>query len=365
MTVTTDAPDAPDAFEPFPEPAKRGRRVFVVLLLTVVLGGLLVAGGGALWYVRQVSPPGGAGAPVNVTVPRGTTTQRIGVILESKGVITSARAFRIYLKLNKKGPFQAGDYSFRRHQSFAAAIGALEKGPKITFERLTVPEGLTLPQIAERVGQLPRRSADGFLALTKNGQVRSQFEPADSTSLEGLLLPETYNFEPRDKEDAILKRMVTSFDAACTEVGCQEAQSKVGITPYQAVIVASMIERETRFDEERPKVAEVIYNRLARGEPLGIDATIIYALGKSAERNVVVLTKDLEIPSPYNTYKNKGLTPTPIAAPGKASLQAALNPSKGPLLFYVVTETDGHHSFATTLSEHNANIRKAQQNGVR
>jgi UPF0755 protein len=109
----------------------------------------------------------------------------------------------------------------------------------------------------------------------------------------------------------------------------------------------------------------VIYNRLQKGIPLGIDATVIYALGKSADRNVRVLLEDLKVDSPYNTYKIKGLPPTPIAAPGQASLEAALNPEPGPWLYYVVTETDGHHSFANTLSEHNANIRKAEANGVR
>jgi UPF0755 protein len=222
-----------------------------------------------------------------------------------------------------------------------------------------------LPQIAERVGKLPGRSGDRFLELAKSGTITSSLLPQGSTNLEGLLLPETYNLEPKDDEEAILRRMVESFEKTARDLGIDQAQSKVGISPYQAIVVASLIERETRFDEERPRVASVIYNRLKRGQLLQVDATVIYALGRTGERNIRVLFKDLEVNSPYNTYKVKGLPPTPIAAPGRASIEAALNPDTTPFLFYVVTETDGRHSFATTSAEHTANIRKAERNGVR
>jgi UPF0755 protein len=139
----------------------------------------------------------------------------------------------------------------------------------------------------------------------------------------------------------------------------------VGISPYEAIIVASLIERETRFDDERAKVAQVIYNRLERGMKLQVDATVIYAMGRTGERNIRVLFKDLEVDSPYNTYKVTGLPPTPIAAPGRASLEAALNPEQGNLLFYVVTEESGRHSFAADSAGHAANIRKAEAAGVR
>jgi UPF0755 protein len=246
-----------------------------------------------------------------------------------------------------------------------AAVAVLKKGPELKFERLTVREGLVLGQIADAVATLEGRSKDAFLSALASGQIRSKYQPASVTKLEGLLLPETYNVEPKDDEARIAERMVASMDAVGDQLGLGDAPAKVGISPYEAIIVASLVERETRFDDERAKVAGVIYNRLHQGIPLGIDASIIYALGKSAEHNVRVLNKDLEIDSPYNTYRRKGLPPTPIAAPGEASLRAALNPEAGPFLYYVVTEKDGHHAFATTLAEHNANIRKAEANGVR
>lgn len=352
-------------YEPFPE--RRGgwgRKVLAALGVLVALA-VIAIGVVGINYQRQVDPAGPPGEPVKVTIPLGSSTQRIGAILDDRSVITSARVFRIYTRVNGGGPFQAGEYTFQRNMSMGEAIRVLSKGPEIKFERLTVPEGLTLPQIAAQVGKLDGRSPDAFIAAAASGKVRSRFQPAGVAKLEGLLLPETFNVEPKDDEAKILERMVTSFDETAISLGYDDAQAKVGVTPYEAIVVASLVERETRFDEERARVASVIYNRLKKGMLLQVDATVIYALGKSADRNVRVLFKDLEVDSPYNTYKVKGLPPTPIAAPGKASLEAAVNPEPGPFLFYVVTEKDGRHSFATTEAEHAANIRKAQANGVR
>ena len=352
-------------YEPFPDRGRGwGRKILVVLGVLVALG-LIGAGVVGISYQRQVDPAGPPGAPIKVTIPLGSSTQRIGSILDDRSVITSARVFKIYTRVNGGGPFQAGEYTFRRNMSMDEAIRVLSRGPEIKFERLTVPEGLTLPQIAAQIGKLDGRSSDAFMAAAAAGKVRSRYQPPGVDKLEGLLLPETFNVEPKDDEAAILARMVSSFDEAASRLGYDYAQSTVGVTPYEAIVVASLVERETRFDEERARVASVIYNRLKKGMPLQVDATVIYALGKSADRNVRVLFKDLEVDSPYNTYKVKGLPPTPIAAPGEASLQAALNPEPGPFLFYVVTEKDGRHSFATTDAEHAANIRKAQANGMR
>jgi UPF0755 protein len=335
-----------------------------VFVLLVVLG--LVAGGLAwMTYQRQVDPAGPPGDPVKLTIPLGSSTQKIGSLLDAQGVITSAKVFRYYIRLNGGGPFQAGEYTLAKNMSMSEAIAVLEKGPELKFERLTVPEGLILKQIADKVATLEGRSAETFLAAVEAGKVRSKYQPDNVTKLEGLLLPETYNVEPKDDEARILERMVSSFDAAADGVGIENAQAKVGVTPYEAIIVASLIERETRFDDERAKVAQVIYNRLKKGMMLQVDATVIYALGKTGDRNVRVLFKDLEINSPYNTYKVKGLPPTPIAAPGKKSLEAALNPTSGNLLYYVVTDPSGRHSFAETGAQHAANIRKAEAAGVR
>ena len=367
----TNASDAPDAleheYERFPEPRRKGgfgRKLFAALVILAVIG-LIGAGLAYVAYQRQVDPAGPPGEALKLTVPMGSSTQRIGQLLEADGVITSASTFRYFIRINGGGPFQAGEYTLNKNMSMGEAIAKLDKGPDLKFERLTIREGLVLPQIAEAVATLEGRSAEAFTAALESGKVKSKFQPAEVMTLEGLLLPETYNLEPKDDEARILERMVSSFDAVAEQAGVNDAKAKVGISPYEALVVASLIERETRFDDERPMVAQVIYNRLKRKMPLGIDASIIYALGKSADKDVRVLFKDLEIDSPYNTYKRVGLPPTPIAAPGRASIEAALNPEPSEFLFYVVTEKSGRHSFAKTGAEHQANIRKAEAAGVR
>ena len=364
MTRTLER-TAPGDYEPFPDPPRRGRWALKILALLVVLSVLGVAGA-VIAYQRQADPPGAAGEEVKVTIPQGSSPRKIAEILEDEGVISSAWTFsRVYLRMSGVGSWQAGEYTFRKDQSFDEVACILDQGPQLKFERLTVPEGLTLPQIAERVGKLPGRSGEKFLEVARSGQVRSRLQPPGSTNLEGMLLPETYSVEPKDDERRILELMVKSFDDTATQLGYQDGAAPGGLSAYQLVTLASLVERETRFDDERAKVARVLYNRLERNQLLQVDATVIYALGKSADRNVRVLFKDLEVDSPYNTYKVQGLPPTPIAAPGRESLKAAIEPEDGPWLFYVVTETDGRHAFATTNAEHTANIRRAEKNGVR
>ncbi|MGH9286354.1 MAG: endolytic transglycosylase MltG, partial [Acidimicrobiales bacterium] len=342
--------------EPDGRPPRRGLRWLLGILAVVVVVSVAAGAGALIWYQRQVDPGGPPGDEVALTIPLGTSTEGIAQMLEDRGVIGSATAWRVYVARQGAGPFQAGDYTFRRSQAFAEVVAVLDGGGEVTFDRLTVPEGLTLPQIAARIAELPGRSAERFLALANSGEIRSRYQPAGSGNLEGLLFPDTYFIEAKDDERALLDRMVRRFDEVATQAGIDRAQQAVGMSPYQAIVVASLIERETRFADERAKVARVIHNRLERGQLLQIDATVIYALGKSADSNVRVLDRDLLVDSPYNTYKVKGLPPGPVAAPGRAALEAAVNPTPGPWLFYVVVELEGRHAFATTAAEHQANI---------
>lgn len=354
-----------ELYEPFPERRRRkkGNAVAKVLAVMLVLGLAAAAAGFVMWQ-RQVDPPGEPGAEVSVTVPQGASGTRIAALLEQAGVIADARFFRLYLRLNGGAAFKPGDYVLRKNDSFAALTSTLEKGPLIVYQRVTVQEGLVLGQILDRLAQLPDRSRAEFERLMNSGQIRSNFQPAGTASLEGFLYPETYQFEAKDDEAAVLNRLVAQFDSVAAQLDVENKAAARNLTPYQVFVLASLIERETRFDEERPQVARVIYNRLQRGMPLQIDATVIYALGESGTKTRVLL-RDLEVDSPYNTYKVRGLPPGPISNFGRASLEAALNPADGPWLYYVVTEKDGRHSFATTGAEHQANIRKAERNGVR
>jgi UPF0755 protein len=346
MTDVYDQEEA-DVYEPFPEPRQKGKRTLLKVVLAIALAVLLVLGLVGVWVQGQIDP-GSPGEQVAVTVPRGATTARIAAILDEEGVISNARLFRLYVKVKSEGPFQAGNYQLRKHSSFGDVIAVLGKGAKAESQRLTVPEGLTLVQIAVRVGRLPGRSADRFLELARSGQFVSPYLPAGSTNLEGLLFPSTYELKPTEDEAAILQRMIDAFATVGAQVGLDQSQAAVGLTPYQVIIVASMIEREARVADERAMVARVVYNRLQKGIKLGIDATIRYGVDRPTQP---LRKSDLAKDTPYNSRLHAGLPPTPISAPGEATLQAALHPVPGPWIFYVLTDQSGRHTFATTDAE--------------
>jgi UPF0755 protein len=333
------------------------------VLIAIVGAGTVVTIALGIWVSTQIGGSN-SGPKINLTIPEGASTTRIAAILDEKGIIKNATLFRYYTRIKGDGPFDAGDYTFRRGQSFGSVVTVFKKGPGITFQRLTVPEGLTLKDVAERVGKLPGRTAATFLEVAGNGTVRSEYQPATVTTLEGLLFPDTYFVDPKDDEATILRRMVSQFDKNAKAAGIESAKSKVGLSPYEAIVAASLVESEGKVAVDRPKIARVIYNRLEQGMRLQMDATALYACN-CRRPGGRVLFEDLEIDSPYNTYKVKGLPPSPIAVSGRAALRAALNPEPGPWLYYVKFENDGTHKFATTLEEHNRNIADARRRGVR
>lgn len=336
---------------------RRGRVLLGVLAVLVVVG--LGAG---VWVLRQVNPSGGLGAKVTVDVAPGTSVAGVAAKLDAKGVIRSARIFRLYLKVKGGiGTVQAGEYELPTNLSMGAARAALRRGPSIKFQKLTIPEGLTLEQIADRVGALPGRSRDRFLAAARSGTVRSKWQPAGTNSLEGLLFPDTYLITEKEDETSIVRRLVGRFDQVADEVGLSGGTEPAGLGPYQVVVGASLVESEAKVPDDRPLIASVIVNRLQKGMKLQIDATVLYALGAHKDR---VLNSDLEVDSPYNTYKVDGLPPTPISAPGKASLQAMLHPADTTFLYYVLSDRNGKHAFATTPSEFEALKAEARRKGL-
>ncbi|MGE0796048.1 MAG: endolytic transglycosylase MltG, partial [Acidimicrobiia bacterium] len=251
-----------------PRRRRRGRALrFAALGLALAV--LLVASGG-LWVRSQLDPSGPPGAAVRVEIPEGSSTARIAELLADAGVVADARVFRFYLRFRGADGFQAGSYELRRRSSVSQALEGLNGGPSLPPAfNLTVPEGLTVAEVAERVGRVEHLDPATFLAAATDGSVRSVFEPEGSANLEGLLFPETYRIDDDEDERAVLERMVATFEQVAGEVGLADAPRRVGVSPYEAVIVASLVEAEAKSDVVRPKSARGFYNRLARKMPLG------------------------------------------------------------------------------------------------
>ena len=325
---------------------RHGRPTWLTWLVIIVAVLLVVGTVGVFWVRRQINPGGRAGPAVAVSIPPGSSTEHIASVLGHAGVIHSPTIFRFYVKLKGAGPLLPGAYRLNKNSKYDDVIAALEKGPPVTLQRFTVPEGFTLAEIAARVGTLPGRSAAKFLAAATDGAVHSPYQSPGSNNLEGLLFPATYEVRPNEDEVSIVQRMVDAFDQQADSLGLTQAAATVGLTPYQVVIVASMVEREAKLDEDRGPIASVIYNRLKKGTALQINATLMYGEHVTDPHQI-----DLKADTPYNTYKYTGLPPTPIASPGVPSLQAAASPPTTPYLYYVLIDPSGKHAFATTASE--------------
>lgn len=324
----------------------RRRRLAAGLLATLVV--ILVAL--AIVFVvvdHQINPPGGAGPAVTVNVPAGASVSSLSEVLAHHGVTTHPLTLRLYARLKGVPVFRPGEYRLRLHEPYGQIFTTLGQGPLMAT--IAIPEGFTVAQIAARVGRDdPGHTASGFLAAARSGQVHSAFQPSGSNDLEGLLFPATYQVAPDRSDTDLLRLMVGRFDQAGAAAGLNQAKAKLGVSAYQTVVVASIIEREAKLDQDRGKVARVIYNRLGRGMALQVDATVLYGLGSDT-------AADRASSSPYNTYRAKGLPPTPIANTGQASLAAAVAPTPGPWLYYCSTSS-GSIAFSTTNAEQDRNL---------
>ena len=349
-----------DSTTPPPRPSRASRWLTIVGIIVALL--LVLAAGGAFWVKGKVDPAGGPGEEIAVDIPMGSSTVAIAELLAEKGVISDATVFRYYLKVKGGGPFEAGLYRMRKNSSMGDVVTVLDDGPQLPpAVNLTIPEGLVLEQVIERIGRVEFLQKDEFRTALESGQVRSKYQP-EGKPLEGLLFPDTYRIEERETEVDVLRRMVGTLDDVASSLGYDDAEAKVGYSPYEVLIVASLIEAEAKDDEDRAKIARVVYNRLDEGIPLGIDATFYFALPLD-RRGTGLRKSDLERPGPYNTRLNTGLVPTPVALPGRASLEAALNPEPGPWLYYVLKD-QRTHAFSESYDEFLRNTRTAQEKGL-
>lgn len=314
-----------------------------------LLGMMLVAGlaaGAAAWVVLT---PFGPETETFVNVAPGSSAMRIGRQLEAAGVVRSRFAFDL-VRWFGHGTLQAGVYRFDHPAPVSEIYARIARGDVFT-KSLTVPEGANIFDIAARVERAGLGTRQDFLAAaTSQTNLVADFDP-EAKSLEGYLFPDTYRFSPTVTTAQIAAAMVQRFRAVAAQLGLKD-------NVHNVVTIASLVERETAVDADRPLVASVFENRLARNIPLRTDPAVIYGLEVTGHWRGTIYQSDLTRDTPYNTYLHIGLPPGPVANPGISSLRAAMDPPRTNYLYFVAAGTDaqGHSLFAATLDEHNRNV---------
>jgi len=318
-----------------------GRTAVRVTLFGVALA--VIAAFVIAWVAYdKFTRPGPLTQPRTLIFEKGTSVAAIANRLEAANVVESALIFRLAVRLDgRENILRAGEYLFSAHTSMRDAA-ALIASAKTVKRRLTVAEGLTTQQVIKLL------SATAGLAGEFSGNSLS----------EGALLPETYFFDYGETRAVLVRRMRMAMENALAQVWLTRRSNIAIKTPEEALVLASLIEKETAKPEERARVSAVFHNRLRRGMRLQTDPTVVFAIaGGAGSINRSLTRKDLAFPSPYNTYLNRGLPPGPIANPGRASLEAAVKPSDAKDLYFVADGTGGH-VFARTLKQHNRNVAK-------
>jgi UPF0755 protein len=332
--------------------------------LLTVLGVLMVlaaaAGVAAYVNVRQrVNAPyrGYGGAEQFVEIPAGSSTRAIAERLLAAGVVSDPLTWRAAILLSGDATrLKAGEYRFDQPMTAMQVIDKIVRGD-VYFVSITFPEGLTIAEMAKIYESEGFGPAKTFADVARDPAPIRDLDPA-AEDLEGYLFPETYALPRKTTPAALVRQMVDRFKKVLTPELRQAAEAR-GLSVRQAVTLASIVEKETAKPEERPTVAAVYTNRLRIGMPLQADPTVVYAMQLSGTYRGNLSKDDLMMDSSYNTYRYPGLPPGPIAAPGKGSLEAAIQPADADFLYFV-SRNDGSHEFAKTLAEHNRNVQKYQ-----
>ena len=357
---------------PFP----RWGIVLVLALFSLLIGYRMFMD----WVSDQMTPYDLPGAEVEFVIVEGWTTNDVVAALGDAEIIDNPAMFRQWLRCPTAirwlidcdsgidYSFQAGDYVLQQHLAFPTAVAALQLGPlPEEVIRVTVPEGLTIEQtVARLLREMPLFDEDELRAALISDRLAWEYYPASLPFqlVEGLLFPDTYQLDGATVGDelGLLVRMHQQFLKVVDDLDLEARAAALGLTPYEAVILASLIEEEALLDVDRPRISRVIHNRLASGWRLGIDASTRYAVGKTAGEPMD--EADLNTVSMWNTRVIVGLPPTPIAAPGRASLEAAVAPEPGGWMYYVRTDEGGvmgAHTFAVTAAEFEVARRACMQ----
>jgi UPF0755 protein len=352
----------------------------LLALVTVVV---LVAGVVGWWYLHQINPAGDPSDPVSFTVGDADTLQSVSERLQEQGFVEDAGVFRWYTNHNGGLELTPGYYELRTSDHMGNLLARLRTPPSETYTKVTFPEGFTLGQIGLRLERdMSTMTYADVMAAAADPSIVVPMRPPGVTSLEGLLFPDTYQVSNGESAAHVLGRMTAAMDRVVNQEDILTKGQRFGRTPYEILIIASLIEREAKTEADRPKIARVIYNRIARGMPLQIDAAVYYGtVAAGIDPSTVPFDQQRQTPGPWNTYLNTGLPATPIANPGRASIRAALNPAPNPsvgdplcaglpegtsceYLFYVLADEDGNHAFAVTGEQHAANVQAAVAAGV-
>jgi UPF0755 protein len=339
---------------------------FLIVGSILILVALIAAAGVGYWvFSSVVSAKEHGKASEYIKIEKGSTPPQIVAKLAAEGIISSELATNIYLRtLGDASKLQAGEYQFPSPISTMQVLKQLEKGEDRTV-RLTIPEGFTrfdiAKRIAERFPQNPPVDDKAILAMMDDVSLIRDISPT-AQNLEGYMYPTTYNLARDIKPQEIIKAMVDQFRKFWKPEWSQQAKS-IGRTPHEIVTIASLIETETGVESERPIVAGIINNRLAKNIPLGIDQTNVYIAKMLGKWDGTIHKSDLEVDSPYNTRIKTGIPPGPISSVTESSIRAALNPQPNDYIFYVrnVETNDGSHWFYSSAAEFEKGKAKYQQ----
>jgi UPF0755 protein len=328
----------------------RARRGPVLALVAALSLGAIVLG----WSFAPA--PGPSGEPVHFVVEEGASLGRVARDLEAAGLVRRAWAFEVWARLEgEERSVRSGEYELGRGQSLGATLEALVAGPLLT-RAVTLPEGLTRTQTIEVLAGVLELDAAVLDSLTRHPPpaLRERLGLAEGETLEGYLYPETYRFAKGVSESTVVEALVSTFESAIDDSMRARAEERE-LEFRDVVTLASIVEAEAVLDEERAEIAAVYTNRLRRGWKLEADPTVAYALDKIGDR---LTFRDLEVDSPYNTYRNPGLPPGPINSPGRASIAAVLWPDPESQAMYFVADGEGGHRFSRTWEEHQAAVRE-------
>jgi UPF0755 protein len=334
----------------------------VLVALAVLLGGAFAAYTFGLSALKdKLRPPedydGSGSGRVLVQVKRGDAASDIATTLVDKGVVKSTGAFVDAARKDPKSVgIQVGFYEMRHRMSASSALALLVQPDNRIRKVVTVPEGLRTDQVVDllvRKTRFSRRQFDQVLAAPGRLRLPSYAKG----NAEGYLFPATYELTPDATPRSILRAMVARYELAVADLGMTRKAQQLGFSVHDVMTVASIVQAEGRRSKDFPKIARVIYNRLEKNKPLQLDTTIVYIFKTNGK--LTTSGEQRSVDSPYNTYRNTGLPPTPIAAPGEKAIQAALRPTPGRWLYFVTTDpSNGAMSFATSYREHLKNVRK-------